>query len=140
LTKPVDAQPADLRFERLARYPKFRGRSGRSGDSPTAFGSAASIISTSRSARAESPRRDAGDSVDSRFNQSQSLQLARQTSASCRTWWNASSSWRKAMFSWWMRAEFQRVPIDSPDLLAVGQGGPGQRWDAARKALASKGA
>jgi hypothetical protein len=34
----IDAQPADLRFQRLAWYPEFRGRSGRSGYPPMALG------------------------------------------------------------------------------------------------------
>ena len=31
-------QPPDLRFQRLAWYPEFRGRSGRSGNPPMALG------------------------------------------------------------------------------------------------------
>ena len=34
----IDAQPTDLRFQRLARYPEFRGCAGRPGDPPVTFG------------------------------------------------------------------------------------------------------
>ena len=34
----IDAQPPNLRLERLAWYPEFRRRSGRSGYSPMALG------------------------------------------------------------------------------------------------------
>jgi len=34
----IDAQPPNLRLERLAWYPEFRRRSGRSGYSTVAFG------------------------------------------------------------------------------------------------------
>src|SRR5215469_3476574 len=38
LSELIDAQSADLRVQRLAWYPEFRRRSGRSGYSPMALG------------------------------------------------------------------------------------------------------
>src|SRR5262249_17821256 len=95
LSVSIDAEPPDLRFQRLPWYSKFAAAPDGPDIRPCVSARAASIISTSRSASAESPSCDPSVSAGSHFSQ---LSSTRKVSVSQRTTANSTTFCNSRIF------------------------------------------